>query len=157
IPTDGGLYLFALDEHGRIRERIVPDAQSAGVLVASWVADDTMYVPPPAPPVVETRDPFSARGAGPNSDLTAPGMTLGTGPVGGRPPPAPRPQMSKWVGLGFLIDRSGDSGGLRIDGDVWTRGHYTLGAALSSTVNRMPAYTPYGDGTLDARDIKLMA
>ena len=158
IPTDGGLYLFALDEHGRIRERIVPDAQSAGVLVASWVADDTMYVPPPAPPpVVEQRDPFSVRGGGPNSDLTTPGMTLSSEPVDGPPASAPSKNMSRWVGLGFLIDKSGNSGGLRIDGDIWTHGRYTLGAALSSTVNQMPAYTPYGDGTLDARDIKLMA
>lgn len=163
IPTDGGLYLFAIDEHGRIRERIVPDAQSAGVLVASWVADDTMYVPPPtpqtSPPAAppDNRDPFSVRGGGPNSDLATPGMTLSSEPADG-PPPAPRSKnMSRWVGLGFLIDKSGNSGGLRVDGDIWTHGHYALGAAFSSTVNQMPAYTQYGDGTLDARDIKLMA
>ncbi len=30
VPTEGGLYLLATDDHGRVRERIVPDAQSAG-------------------------------------------------------------------------------------------------------------------------------
>lgn len=40
VPTDYGLYLYARSPDGRVRERIVPDAQSAGVLVASWTADD---------------------------------------------------------------------------------------------------------------------
>jgi hypothetical protein len=42
VPTEGGYYLFARDGRGFVRERIVPDAQSAGVLVASWVADDSI-------------------------------------------------------------------------------------------------------------------
>src|SRR4051812_33596116 len=46
VPTDGGYYLFARDNRGRVRERVVPDARSAGVLVASWVADDTIAVAP---------------------------------------------------------------------------------------------------------------
>jgi hypothetical protein len=51
--TDGALYLYARDERGRIRERVVPDAQSAGVLVASWVADDAQAQEPiTVPPVV---------------------------------------------------------------------------------------------------------
>ena len=162
IPTEGGLYMFALDERGRIRERIVPDAQSAGVLVASWVADDTMYTPPqnttppPAPPD-ERQDPFAVRGAGPNSDLTTPGMTLSTTePVdGGAVQPASK-NVSKWVGLGLMMDRGANDGGLRIDADFYTRGRYSIGAALSSTTNEMPAYTGYGEGTLYARDIKLM-
>src|SRR5262245_50735019 len=62
VPTEGGLYLYARDEHGVVRERVVPDAQAAGVLVASWVADDSpvapirvmpIIVPPTAPPSVE--------------------------------------------------------------------------------------------------------
>jgi hypothetical protein len=51
IPTDGGLYLLAQDSKGRVHERLVPDAQAAGVLVASWVANDSIQplpVPPPA-------------------------------------------------------------------------------------------------------------
>jgi len=50
VPTDGGLYLLARDGSGRLQERLVPDAQSAGALVASWVADDS--IEPPAPPPV---------------------------------------------------------------------------------------------------------
>jgi hypothetical protein len=40
IETDGGYYIYAVDDRGAIRERVVPDAQSAGVLIASWTADD---------------------------------------------------------------------------------------------------------------------
>src|SRR5262245_42549065 len=52
IPTDGGLYLLARESTGRLHERLVPDAQAAGVLVASWVANDSLEQnpPPPGPP-----------------------------------------------------------------------------------------------------------
>lgn len=54
IPTEGGLYLIAQRPDGRIHERLVPDVDAAGVLVASWVADAwTSNAPreeaPPAP------------------------------------------------------------------------------------------------------------
>src|SRR4051812_3641665 len=42
VPTDDGLYLTARDPGGHVRERIVPDAQSAAVLVVSWMADDSL-------------------------------------------------------------------------------------------------------------------
>ncbi|MGE0867484.1 MAG: hypothetical protein AB7P03_02900 [Kofleriaceae bacterium] len=49
IPTDTGYYLFARTDDGRVYERVVPDAQSAGVLVASWAAEDRVEVAnPPA-------------------------------------------------------------------------------------------------------------
>ncbi|HTL38244.1 MAG TPA: hypothetical protein VL326_34175 [Kofleriaceae bacterium] len=158
IPTDGGLYLFALDERGRIRERMVPDAQSAGVLVASWVADDTMYTPPPkAPPTQnETVDPFAVRGSGPNSDLTTPGMTLSSEPVDGMSKVPANKTVSKWVGLGLVMTSDSNDGGIRLDADVWTRGKYSIGAALSSTSGHMDVISSQGAGTMMARDIKLM-
>src|SRR5690606_15193316 len=52
VPTEGGLYLLAQDEQGRIRDRVVPDAETAGVLVASWIADDH------APAPVRSVNPF---------------------------------------------------------------------------------------------------
>jgi len=42
VPTKGGYYISARDERGRVRERVVPDAQSAAVLVVSWMADDSL-------------------------------------------------------------------------------------------------------------------
>lgn len=73
IPTEGGLYLLATDEHGRVRERIVPDAASAGVLIASWAADDGLGGA--APPVVAS---------GP-----APGPAPGLAPPLASPLPSP--------------------------------------------------------------------
>jgi hypothetical protein len=40
VPSREGLYVFARDAGGHVRERTVPDAQSAGVLIASWAAAD---------------------------------------------------------------------------------------------------------------------
>lgn len=42
VPTDGGFYVHARDARARVRERIVPDAQTAAVLITSWAADDTI-------------------------------------------------------------------------------------------------------------------
>lgn len=57
VPTKAGYYISARDERGRVRERVVPDAQSAAVLVVSWMADDSLgpVFPPPerAPEIVE--------------------------------------------------------------------------------------------------------
>lgn len=47
VPTPQGLHLWARDPLGRTRERTVPDADSVAVLVASWMADDSISSPPP--------------------------------------------------------------------------------------------------------------
>jgi hypothetical protein len=58
VPTDTGLYLSARDPNGRVRERIVPDAQSAAVLVVSWMADDSLgSTLPPSPVQVDLPAP----------------------------------------------------------------------------------------------------
>ncbi len=59
VETEGELYIFAIDDKGGIRERTVPDAQSAGLLIASWTADDGLSNPvsiaPPVPaPAIDT-------------------------------------------------------------------------------------------------------
>ena len=51
IETDGGYYIYAVDDRGGIRERVVPDAQSAGVLIASWTADDGIIRIEPVPAI----------------------------------------------------------------------------------------------------------
>lgn len=38
----GGLKLVATSTDGRVRERVIPDAPSAAVLVVSWMADDSI-------------------------------------------------------------------------------------------------------------------
>lgn len=50
IPTDNGLYVLAREPSGRIYERLVPDAQAAGVLITSWIASDSLAPVPTASP-----------------------------------------------------------------------------------------------------------
>ena len=57
VPTEGGYYLLARDMHGRVRERIVPDAASAATLVASWASDDEIGSVSAAPPSTAPREP----------------------------------------------------------------------------------------------------
>lgn len=144
VPTEGGLYLFAQDEQGRVRERVVPDPQSAGVLIASWVADDTMYVPPPT--------------ATPGREMVMPGPVMGTESLTAPgPAPASSARSSKWIELsvGLSAQRS-DDGGLRADVDLLAREHYSFGIAASATATRLPMITADGDGQISTSDKKLM-
>ena len=68
VVGDEGIYLFARDDRSLVRERMVPDASTAGVLVASWMADDSVpatfvpYVLPPAAPLAIAAPRTSDRG-----------------------------------------------------------------------------------------------
>lgn len=151
VPTEGGLYLLAIDDRGRIRERIVPDATSAGVLVSSWAADDTMYVPPP---------PVQAPAPPPPPPVQQPAPQYESLMPPGEPAPVVMPrstkhQLSKWISAGLLLEPANDGGGLRADADLYTRQRYSLGLAISSTVIEIPLAS--GEGELTVRDIKLMA
>lgn len=78
VPTKAGYYISARDERGRVRERVVPDAQSAAVLVVSWMADDSLgpTFPTPverAPKVVEIPTTFDD----PPALVTAPSVRRG--------------------------------------------------------------------------------
>ena len=127
VPTDGGLYLLATDEHGGVRERLVPNAESAGVLVASWVADDNQargVPPPPAPIQVTPKESFVPPGV---STIVLPAMPV---PV--------RPSRTKWFGIGAMAPLTETSGGgVRGELDVWMRGSLTAGAAASLSGARM--------------------
>lgn len=51
-PGEGGaLMVYARDDKGHVRQRQVPDDQSIGALIVSWIADDAPAPPPPPPPV----------------------------------------------------------------------------------------------------------
>jgi len=169
IPTEGGLYLLATDEHGRVRERIVPDAASAGVLIASWAADDGLggaappvAAPPPPPagysqPVYTGPAPIAAP---PN--YSRPAYAPGSGPVtafgpgdfrpttikddddDGEPtkvkePPHPEKYLTLGAGLG-----TNAGGTLRAEIDLYSKNGWTIGAALGLTDSEM---TVYGDST----------
>lgn len=68
VSTADGLYVLAQAADGRTFERVVPDAEAAGVLVASWAArvDDR---PVEAPPVAPSAAPPVAPAIGPEGDV----------------------------------------------------------------------------------------
>lgn len=129
IPTDGGLYILAQDDRGGVRERIVPDAQSAGVLIASWVADDTfppdktvVFVPALTPPSAGEPAPASMPAAAEAAYVDAPPATR-----------APA-NLRKWVSFGPVFNVGSERGsGLRAEVDVKSWTTWSLGLALSRT------------------------
>jgi hypothetical protein len=71
VPTDAGLYLQTRDADGIVRERVVPDAEGAALLVVSWMADDSLAEVPPieaSPDAARTSAPYSARQDGDRDD-----------------------------------------------------------------------------------------
>ncbi len=120
VPTQGGYYLFARDPAGHVRERIVPDAQSAGVLVASWVAED---VPGVEETVIEIVPPATITiDAGP-----LPAMVVDR--VVAKAEPSPR--TTRWLTLGGMVRmEGGGGGGFRAELDVVSRGNWSAGLSL---------------------------
>ncbi len=134
VPTDGGFYLLAIDGRGRVHERVVPDAQSAGVLVASWIADDGQSSPvrDPAPPPSSPPEAAPARAA----VIEAPGTIEPEVEAVATPRKAERRQLS--VGADELLSDLGRTA-LRVGLDLYARGHWTAGVAgtaWSSVVSR---------------------
>lgn len=133
VATDGGYYLFARDRTGGVRDRVVPDAQSAGVLVASWIADDA------APPKVETRIERVVRE--PRRERMHRWVAI--------------------AGLQRMEDGGGR--GLRADVDVAVRGPWIIGVAVAgSDSNTMPVFqssggVPPDSALLATRDVRAVA
>jgi hypothetical protein len=119
IPTDGGLYVLARDNRGRTHERVVPDANGAGVLIASWAADASLGPPAARPP--DAREP-----AQPEPAATA--------------WPVPR-EPSRWIGLTGMTELvaiggrdQNDTHGGRADVDLGSPGAgFVIGLAASVT------------------------
>lgn len=139
IPTDQGFYLIAQRPDGRLHERFVPDAQSAGVLVASWVADD--WVAPQ-----RAREPVLA----PPLYTTPSGIP---GVVATIPAPKRRGHSPRWLAVGATLSTEDSAdGGLRAELDVTSRGNFTLGAALAWTETSMTYYSASDWGTMRSSD-----
>jgi hypothetical protein len=177
IPTEGGLYLLATDEHGRVRERIVPDAASAGVLIASWAADDGLggaappvaAPPPPPPPAGYSQPAYTGPAPIAPPNYPRPAYAPGSGPVtafgpgdfhpttisdndNGEPtrvvePRHPEKYLTLAAGLG-----SNAGGTLRAEIDLYSKNGWTIGAALGITDSEMTAYDVYSQngGEYDA-------
>jgi hypothetical protein len=145
VPTDGGLYLLARDEYGRMRERVVPDAQAAGVLVASWIAADSVGGPSP----YEVRQPLPRQV---EAEPAAPGLTV---PVAERS--ARAPQRPRWLAFGMMV--GGDGTGWRASWDVARARSFAVGLAGSWARGDVWFTSNYSYGTqvYETFDAKLLA
>ncbi|HEY3805683.1 MAG TPA: hypothetical protein VGL61_23915 [Kofleriaceae bacterium] len=144
VPTEGGYYLLARDVRGRVRERIVPDGASAGVLVASWASDDQLGADEPAPNVPRpagidgdddddtskgSDDARAAAPAPPSSVVPSPAI-VARAVVAPVAPDMPPP--SKWLRIDVLDPIAGVAGsGLRAEVDVWQRHGWSVGLGAS--------------------------
>ncbi len=107
VATEGGYYLLARDLHGRVRERIVPDGHSAGLLIASWAADNQLD--------------------GETAMITPALAAPAPAPIDSGPTPTAPPDRGKWFGFYGLTSSSGL--GARADIDVLRSGDWTVGIA----------------------------
>jgi hypothetical protein len=171
IPTEGGLYVLATDDHGRVRERIVPDAQSAGVLIASWAADDGLGGAAPPPGIADAGGPPVAPPAPPAASYGPPtgyGPAYGGGNAYGGPPPSfnsmsfrapgqyapndelpppaevehPKKLLSLAAGFG-----ANSSGGLRLELELWNHSNWIIGASAGITGSTMSVTDYSGSGS----------
>lgn len=136
IETEGGYYIYAADDHGRVQERIVPDAQSAGVLIASWTADDGIAKPDPAPAPAPA--PIAEPSHEPIPQVT-PTLTLVDRPS----PKLVRSSGSNhWLTLAGGVGGSNRGAGARVELEVMRTGSFTAVAHLAYGNSQMTA----GDG-----------
>ena len=126
MPTDEGLYLTATDQRGHVRERVVPDAQSAAVLVVSWMADDSIG---PTPTVRADVEPVPVEAPGMRAPVEVRDDELPDGmQFGGLRGRARDDEARRWLTFGAL---AGDGGGARAQIDLLARGRWSLGLAGS--------------------------
>jgi hypothetical protein len=115
--TNAGLHLVATDKTGRIRERVIPDAQSAAVLVVSWMADDS---------IAESVETSSVDEARPSDPAPPPSIEDDESPLSsGVLRRSAATNRAQWLTLGL----SATNEGLGVHGqvDLLGRGHWTIG------------------------------
>jgi hypothetical protein len=140
IEVRDGLYLFARDDRGRVHERLVPDAESAGVLVASWAADNS-FVPPSefdiVPPDFDD-DPVVVE------DEEEPRRSVATTTYEDDVEQAPARSTTRpphYLAVGFLTGDGGKTRGVRAELDVYAGSHWTLGVAAQSSASELASAT----------------
>jgi hypothetical protein len=131
VTTQDGLYVMARDDHGTVRDRVVPDAQTAGALIASW-ADDGQ------PPPIAMIDFHADVRLAPGIAMSPAPAVVDEGAGGVRPRHHHSVRELVLFGKGDSMFR-----GLRAEVDVvhhdgWTAGlAFTLGAESLSAANAM--------------------
>jgi len=144
IATEGELYIYAQDERGRIHERTVPDAQSAGVLIASWTADDGITIPTPESVTAPVTKPVAPVVAPSPHDVLAPVALHDR---------APRPASSPghWLTFGGAVG-SANSVGVRAELEVLRRGAFSADMLVKWGSSSMDALSdPQSSGYYFAR------
>jgi hypothetical protein len=150
VETAEGLYVVAQDRDGRIRDRVVPDARTAGVLIASWAADDSVpFAHAPAPIIAPEL------GEEAPTDRLAESQALAS--------------EHHWIRFGMIRGLGGamlslgnDTGerslstGVRGTVGVWSRGAWTIDASLDF-VDDLPLAVGYGGGAIGIREYNAFA
>jgi len=181
VPSDGGFYIIARDDRGRLHERVVPTAESAGVLVASWIADDSSGPPGgsndsndsngsngsddpgldgAAMAPVTSAPVTSAPGSVPVSpvaeeDDRRAGAAGDGAPVDTLPPSAADAiAMRRWFVVGPLLGMSDGGGfGVRVELDLKRHRALSFGAAIAASQSNISTMT----GVFETLDTKVMA
>ncbi len=164
VPTSTGLYLLAHTPVGHTYEMIVPDAEIAAELIATWAvrrdpAAPPAPLPPLAPPAIAPPpvDASPALSSAPAAGVEAshevprvrpPGITPET------PPGAP----ARGAMAGQWLSMSGIAGaevfGVRGELDLWSKGGWSGGVAVAYTV--MDMVNVSGSAALEFGDLRGM-
>jgi len=158
VETDEGLYVVAQDREGRVRDRVVPDARAAGVVIASWAADESVAFSHAPAPIIATAKPETSDEIGEEARVER--------------TPARRPWSEhQWIRFGRIGGIGGAmlsvstnmgersiSNGARGSVGVWTRGAWTIDASFDF-VDDLPLALAYGDGNglLSVREYNAIA
>lgn len=144
VRAQDGLYVIARDELGRVRERVVPDAEVASALIASWVEIDAA-TPLTGAANIQPSPASSGRFvAPPASELAAPlappAPELDRVPAVRAAASADDPTVGLTVFAGFTSGGM-TTGGALIDHDLWR--HEGLSVAAMAVLTRDVASSYY--------------
>lgn len=132
IQTENGYYLIAQRPDGRIHERLVPDVDAAGVLVASWIADPWTSEPP-RPALRSGAAAHEVRLEHAVEESIEARVSSGA---------------RRWLAIGALVDLKDRGGGVRGELDVARSGWLTVGAAVSLSTPGLPLVDADTDASL---------
>jgi hypothetical protein len=164
LVVDNGLYVLASDDTGRVYERVVPDALTAAVLIASWMADDGGVpapmpepTPAPAPEPTPAPEPITTPAPAP-APAPTPAPAYGPGGYEVAPDALPiavvRKRGPRALALGMMA--SEPSVGLRLELDWMKVRGITLGVAASAFYTQTDLYAWSGSGTVESREVTAM-
>jgi hypothetical protein len=150
VPSQGGLYVQSRDSYGRVRERVVPDAATAAILLLSWVEIDTvepLWRSPEPTPAPEAEAEVVAEAPAPS--VSAPGVVAPTPMVAERAPTETGGIRARAAGASAVVElmASGlDGSGYR--GDLELGKRRGLAWTISAGVMMLDGYTQM-NGPLD--------